>query len=545
MERGPFRPGVRQNQPQGLRSTRRAPSVATRVLVALSVVAITFTAVTVWGLVALGSAAEQSRLLQTGYFPLTRSLRDLVTLQDTWNTQLNHVTTARNPVDARVWFDSALRIGRPKQFSALRSVIANTFSRSREPGVRAVGDDVLADVRRIDRTMEADRDQVRQLFEAMESGDDARAERVRDSLVKRGLGVHGRLARLDQRVFGNIESLTDESTREQRFAVWLLLCLAVITVSVGILMAVYTRHVLRPLALVTRRARDVAKGDLQPHSVLDSGDEIGELSTAFESMVGAISEMEGRLVKSERLATIGKMAAHVTHEIRNPLSSMALNLELLEEEITQTDTTTKPLLRAIGVELERLTALTEHYLSIARDTSATLEQEDIVAVVREALVFMRPELQRHGVTLRSELPRTASLVAIDEAQIKQALYNLLRNSCEAISEEGTLWVSLDDRGPEGVRLVVEDDGSGVDPTVKGSLFEPFVTTKSSGTGLGLAITRQIVERHGGTIDCEPREPRGTRFVVTIPRAGEPVGQSAVPQSPPAAHSSRALPSRIG
>lgn len=496
---------------------RRAPSVATRVLVALSIVAVTFAGVATWGVVAMGGAAAQTELLQTGYFPLTRSLRDLVTLQDTWNTQLNHVTTARNPVDTRLWFDSVLRIGRPKQVAALRSVIAGAFAGYREPAVRAVGNDVLADVRRIDRTMEADRDQIRQLFDALAAGETTRAERIRDALVKRGLGVHGRLARLEQRVFGNIEALTDESIREQQFAVWLLLCLAVLTLSVGILMVVYTRHILRPLLLVTRRARDVAKGDLCPHAALDSGDEIGELSTAFESMVGAIAEMEGRLIQSERLATIGKMAARVTHEIRNPLSSMALNLELLEDELADETAAAKPLLKAIGVEVERLTALTEHYLSIARDKPARFEVDDIVLVVADALVFMSPELSRNGVTLASELPRVAMLAAIDEAQIKQALYNLLRNACEAMPQGGSLRVAVGSEEPSILTLLVEDDGPGIDPAVAATLFEPFVTTKSNGTGLGLAITRQIVERHGGTIRAESRAPHGTRFVVTIPR----------------------------
>src|SRR5690606_23355914 len=99
------------------------------------------------------------------------------------------------------------------------------------------------------------------------------------------------------------------------------------------LMALYARRVVAPLSQVTRRARAVAGGDLSPQPAINSGDEIGQLSSTFEAMVQAIYDARERLLASERLATIGKMAAHVTHEVRNPLSSIALNLDLLEEEI--------------------------------------------------------------------------------------------------------------------------------------------------------------------------------------------------------------------
>ncbi len=486
-----------------------------RVFLASAIVAVAFTAVTSWGVVALRSAAQQTTLLQNGYFPLTRSLRELVTLQDTWNTQLNHVTLAQNPADTRLWFDTVLRIGRPRQLASVRSVIAHAFAQSREPSVRAVGSDVLGDVRRIDRSMVNDHEQVRQLFEALAAGDSTRAERLRDTLVKRGLGVHTRLVRLDQRVLASIEVLTDEALREQRFAVWLLLGLGLLTVCVGTLMLVYTRRVLSPLARLTERAREVARGDRAPQAPLGSRDEIGELSTAFESMVEAIAAMESRLLSSERLVTIGKMAAHVTHEIRNPLSSMALNLELLEEEIGESSAVT--LVKAIVVEVERLSRLTAQYLSMARDLSHELVAEDLVVVVRELVAFMKKELDARGVGLALVLPPQRVPVLLDEGRLRQAILNLIRNACEAMPKGGRLGVEVAVLGSIAVQLSVEDTGTGVDERIRERLFEPFVTSKTGGTGLGLVITRQIVEQHHGTIECVPREPCGTRFVVTLPQ----------------------------
>ena len=148
---------------------------------------------------------------------------------------------------------------------------------------------------------------------------------------------------------------------------------------VGGVMALYTRRVLRPLRAVTERAKAVAKGDLTPRSVVATKDEIGELAATFEGMVSAIARANEQLLTSERLATIGKMAAHVTHEIRNPLSSIALNVELLEDELASGDTEGLTLLRAIKNEVDRLTALSEQYLSVARRQPLRLELEDLVA----------------------------------------------------------------------------------------------------------------------------------------------------------------------
>src|SRR5690606_35976493 len=141
----------------------------------------------------------------------------------------------------------------------------------------------------------------------------------------------------------------------------LLLLLGGLTVLVGALMAFYARRVLSPLSHVTARADAVAAGDLTPQKAVDTGDEIGELSATFEGMVQAIGEAREKLLASERLAAIGKMAAHVTHEVRNPLSSIALNLELLEEELEPADAEARALLHAIGQEVERLSGLSDQY----------------------------------------------------------------------------------------------------------------------------------------------------------------------------------------
>jgi two-component system NtrC family sensor kinase len=212
------------------------------------------------------------------------------------------------------------------------------------------------------------------------------------------------------------------------------------------------------------------------------------------------------------------MAAHVTHEVRNPLSSIALNVELLEEDLSEREGAKDALalLRAIKQEVERLTALTEQYLSVARRQPIRLEEEDIGELVREACEFMTPDLKRHGLSIVVNLGEDLHRIKVDEAQIKQALFNLLRNSKEAMPNGGGITVGVHLASGGGVDVTVDDEGVGMDSETRAHLFEPFFTTKGHGTGLGLAITRQIIEAHGGSIACEERATRGTRFWIHLP-----------------------------
>jgi signal transduction histidine kinase/HAMP domain-containing protein len=237
-------------------------------------------------------------------------------------------------------------------------------------------------------------------------------------------------------------------------------------------------------------------------------------------------QARSRLLQNERLAAIGRMAAHVTHEVRNPLTSLALNAELLAEELAERPSSPEAqrLLAAMQREVDRLTSVTEEYLRVARLPRPRLEREDVAAVVRDAALFVKPELDRAGVALelRAEGPAYA---AVDEGQLRQALLNLLRNAREALqsaaSEGRTPTVSVTvERARGGVEVVVEDNGPGLAREVREHLFELFVSTKEKGTGLGLSLTREIIVAHGGTITAESARGSGSgaRFVLWLPSA---------------------------
>lgn len=515
---------------RSLRSRRQGPlvaehgrtvkrSVASRILSSYVVVLLVFAAASAWNVHTFERAAADAALLRQGYLPLALSIRDLVASQDTWNSQLNHITEARNPVDKKVWFETALTLGRPRKFAEVtravdRSLPEDVASTSVSRG------ELMTELAQARRLMKPDAELVKQLFLALDRNEQQQADRLRDKLVQRGIRVQRSLSRIEKRVSSYVDALALEAKKRERLALSLLSLATGLTLLTGLLMALYARRVVAPLSLVTKRAAAVATGDLSPQTPIDSGDEIGQLAVTFESMVQAISDARERLLASERLATIGKMAAHVTHEVRNPLSSIALNLDLLEEELPLDNDEARELLRAISLEVQRLSALSDQYLSMARRKAPELEECDASEVVLGAVNFMRREIERSQIELSVDLPPGLPWVNVDAAQIRQALFNLMRNAREAVSgrahpDGGHIWVSASASSP-GVEIRVDDDGPGIPPGEVEELFDPFFTTKDHGTGLGLAVSRQILAAHGGELSYRPREGGGASFLLHLP-----------------------------
>lgn len=228
---------------------------------------------------------------------------------------------------------------------------------------------------------------------------------------------------------------------------------------------------------------------------------------------------KARLIHTERLAAIGRMAAHVTHEVRNPLSSIGLNVEMLEEELEGAGPETVALMRAITREIDRLTSITEEYLRLARLPQPHLEAEDLGSIIYSVTTFVAREMEGSGVSLEVRVADDLPPIALDEQQIRQALLNLLRNAREAMPEGGRVELDASARGA-GVILTVKDEGQGIPEAQRRRIFDLFYTTKERGTGLGLPLTRQIVVAHGGTIRCEGGPGEGTTFELVFPAASD-------------------------
>ena len=325
----------------------------------------------------------------------------------------------------------------------------------------------------------------------------------------------------------------DEAEKQERAARWAILALSGIALLVGLLVTWLSHRALRPIRTLTEAAQRLGRGS--PDSVAvpeQGGDELAALAREFNAMAQRLAARERELraqgealLRSERLAAIGRLAAQITHEIRNPLSSISLNAEELGERAPQA----RELCEAIVREVDRLTAITEDYLRFARLPKPQLQRADLNETVRDLVDFVRPELDANGVEVALSLSPSLPRVPADVAQVRQLLLNLLRNAREAMPGGGHLRVAT--RGYDGaVEIEVRDAGPGIPAERLQRIFDPFFTTKERGTGLGLAMAQEIAQEHGGQLTCES-VPGSTVFTLRLPSAPlEQAELSAVAQA---------------
>ena len=247
--------------------------------------------------------------------------------------------------------------------------------------------------------------------------------------------------------------------------------------------------------------------------------------------VTAREDARERLVQSERLAAIGRLAAQITHEIRNPLSSIGLNIELLGDDVehlpADRQAEVKSILDAVLAEVRRLAEITEGYLRFARLPAPQKTEADVGDLCAGLVAFTQGDAASRGVNVELHVEKGLPAVAVDADRLRQALLNLLRNGLEAAGKGGTVRVSARRRTgggdarddvDEGVELVIEDNGPGVPAASREKIFSPFFTTKKEGTGLGLVVAREIAREHGGDLVVHDGGLGGAAFVVTLPAA---------------------------
>lgn len=227
-------------------------------------------------------------------------------------------------------------------------------------------------------------------------------------------------------------------------------------------------------------------------------------------------------LRAERLAVIGTMSARLAHEIRNPLSSITLNIELVRDEIeTLTKATpdtgqeARNLLKSLDSEVRRIQRVTEDYLKFARLPNPERTRVSLNEVLDQQLGFMASLFEATHVRLVTELNPALPLVNMDEGQLWQAILNLLRNAIEAMPHGGALTVRTA-RGTGTVILSIHDTGKGMTAEERAQIFKPFFSTKVGGTGLGLPLAQQIITEHGGRIRCDSEPGQGTTFVIELP-----------------------------
>jgi two-component system NtrC family sensor kinase len=318
------------------------------------------------------------------------------------------------------------------------------------------------------------------------------------------------------------------------------------------------RVVDRPVQALKRGTERLAAGDLGYQLDVSSKDEIGELASSFNRMSRELQaernqnlawtrtleervEQKTRELKrahehalyTEKMASIGKMAAVLAHEINNPLSGILTYAKLLRkwidrEEGDRQNATCAGVRRyheicdsldLIASESRRCGDLVKNLLTFSRTAPLNLLLTDLNQVIEHSLRLVQHQLDLAGIQVQLQLDPALPQVSCDAAQIEQVLLALVMNALDAMPQGGNLWLATSfTREPDQVHVVVRDDGTGIPPEILPRLFEPFLTTKETGrgVGLGLAISRSILERHNGTIAVQSEVGRGTTFTVTLP-----------------------------
>ncbi len=254
-------------------------------------------------------------------------------------------------------------------------------------------------------------------------------------------------------------------------------------------------------------------------------DENGRLigSSVIVRDITVRKKLEERLLHTERLAVVGRMAAQVAHELRNPLSSISLNAEMLADELSSMPDDradeARSLLASITSEIERLASVSEEYLQFARLPELSPEATDVNLVVEDLAEFTELELTQAGVTVGVEVGEVPE-IAVDRRQLRQALVNLIRNALEAMQDGGklSLCAAMVDDG-DTVEISVIDTGPGVPSDSAKQIFEPFFSTKENGTGLGLSLARRVAHEHGGELVHRPTPDGGATFTMRLPKRG--------------------------
>ena len=225
---------------------------------------------------------------------------------------------------------------------------------------------------------------------------------------------------------------------------------------------------------------------------------------------------EQQTIESERLNALTLLAAGVAHEIGNPLNSLNIHLQLIEREARKHDgAELQESVEVARAEVNRLDSIITQFLRAIRPTRPQLRPENVNSIVEEAVRFFAPEIKDRDIVVEQELRSDLPLIDIDRDQMKQAFYNVIKNSFEAMKSRGILRIRTN-KDDSHVIIKFTDTGGGISPDNLSRVFEPYFTTKASGTGLGLLIVRRIVREHGGEMSIESSEGKGLSLMIRLP-----------------------------
>jgi signal transduction histidine kinase len=272
----------------------------------------------------------------------------------------------------------------------------------------------------------------------------------------------------------------------------------------------------RPLSNLLAGVRALERGDFSYELHVESLDEVGELSKAFDHMRESLLKSQQRLLESERLATIGRMASSISHDLRHSLAAIVANAEFLCESHLSGEQR-EELYQEVQAASHRMTDLIDSLLEFSRPGgSLRPTYGSIRTAVENAINALRSNPEFQNITV--EIRQSGAIEGwFDHRKLERVFFNLLLNAGQSLPERsGSVEVDLRGRN-DGVEIRVSDHGRGIPESIRNTLFEPFVSAgKENGTGLGLTVTQKIVQDHGGEVVIEHTSPEGTVFRIKLP-----------------------------
>jgi len=240
-----------------------------------------------------------------------------------------------------------------------------------------------------------------------------------------------------------------------------------------------------------------------------------QMEERIQKTTADLRKTEAQLIRSEKLAALGQLAAGIAHEIRNPLTSINILIHSLRERLPSENSQQEDL-KVIEEEIHRMNEIVDQFLRFAKPSSPFLEKTDVLSIFEETLQLLRPQIEKQRIVVEKEF-QALPMIQMDPEQMKQAMLNLLLNAIQAMPQGGQLTLSgRNSKEGQWIHLSIEDSGMGISPEDIDKLFDPFFSTKEGGVGLGLSITHRIIDQHHGKIEVENAPEKGTIFTVWLP-----------------------------
>ncbi|MDO9547382.1 MAG: ATP-binding protein [Candidatus Marinimicrobia bacterium] len=328
------------------------------------------------------------------------------------------------------------------------------------------------------------------------------------------------------------EKLIHESGRimasENRIVITIMYGIGIAGIILGIsLGTILARSITHPIYNLVLKVKDATGGeliekvDISPETELEHLDKyVRNLIEKIQLINRDLEHSQSMLLRSEKLAALGKVASGLAHEIRNPLTAIKMLIYSLQKEVKKNPYTEKDF-EIIFNEIDRMEGFLQNFLDFARPRNPNYDQINIADTLQQTILLLTPQIREANIQMSSDIQSDGIRTFADREQLCQVFINIILNAVQAMANGGLLEISTRlmhnlAGSPTDIQIIFNDTGPGIPPDIIGSIFDPFITGRKDGTGLGLSIAHRIISNHGGWIDAVNNPEKGACFTINLP-----------------------------